>query len=1009
MVDSEVLKQARILQGLSTEQLEALVARSQITTYQCNQVVFEENSHGREIYIVLEGEVAVRLDPAKLGPIESGSIELREIRRIGPGESFGELALVSGRPRTATIVATRDNTKLLMIPPQIFDNVLQTQTILHNITRDITDELRSSNARMVESMLSGYYLTVLVDGLASGAYDCSPIIPLQKLVVIHYAESFILPDSDRRLSPTPEKEAIEISFFAEPAILQALAGPGSPSGAVIFNALFSIIRLGHISERIAEAAFHYEVNDGDDRRTGRLTVQKTVDGYTQSYTLEWQIKGAHYHAETRTTSAYLFLYVYDEATHSTASQAQQMIGGIAMPVQRHIYTTLAQQEQAISKLRVIMIHHRSHEVARTLQTMQELGYQIDSFIGIPYGDVNWDYITMLDYAANHNYLSLRLITHPTEPTQYQFDFRQSSFLDTQTEQDIFALYEDPAIAGDYMAAMQALAEYRLAQALRKCRQRGEKLLVYEDGGYIVGKIYEIYRNSDHPWHTLVKPAVDDGLIVGVVEVTVAGERKNLQVIQDNDGRALLPVLSNARSDIKAVYESIGVAEAVIHASATSFGRLGLPTFQTRRVAVIGGNGAIGTRLVEHFTMLHNSTANVFAVDLSDRPFSIEIDAASVPYAATRLKYRHLPRYVVADHCLPVILDVPYSERVLQPDQAAIAHTIRTFLAGGQAYQELALTNSFPLAEDGVRQLWEDVAQASGFYLVEIAPLPDYAGVRYCLHRGDTCKSVVLLAASTVLTFGDASRPIRDGVNTIVGSTGYSILSAKHLDHFFARPTAPQQVDELALISASSKDLEFRRAIDLLNMLLRLQTRAAVPTCVRLDWFAGLYKDEMSFLQGDDFAALKRLFAAPLTDQALETFMEAAPAVAGAMGLTGDNQTQWRERMADYITHKIRQRVTIRKEIRPDIGSIYHLVVDGQAKRVVLLADGLVVNFFARHEKGVKTEYIDPIVTMQVLSLVKLSTTSIAAGLYKMDTYLRAEDMATFWAAIDDNCRPLILR
>jgi hypothetical protein len=101
-------------------------------------------------------------------------------------------------------------------------------------------------------------------------------------------------------------------------------------------------------------------------------------------------------------------------------------------------------------------------------------------------------------------------------------------------------------------------------------------------------------------------------------------------------------------------------------------------------------------------------------------------------------------------------------------------------------------------------------------------------------------------------------------------------------------------------------------------------------------------------------------------------------------------------------------VSIRKEIWPDIGSVYHLVVNGQDKRVVLLADGLVVNFFARHEKGVKTEYIDPIVTMQVLGLVTLSATAPAPGLHKLDMHLRADDLATLWAAINDNCRPLAL-
>jgi hypothetical protein len=149
--------------------------------------------------------------------------------------------------------------------------------------------------------------------------------------------------------------------------------------------------------------------------------------------------------------------------------------------------------------------------------------------------------------------------------------------------------------------------------------------------------------------------------------------------------------------------------------------------------------------------------------------------------------------------------------------------------------------------------------------------------------------------------------------------------------------------------------------------------------------------------------------APVTAEAIQAFIQAEPALARAVGLTEEHRAQWPDRLADFIAQRIRQQVTIRKEIRPDIGSIYHLVVNGRVKRVVLLADGLVVNFFARHEKGVKTEFIDPIVTMQVLSLVKLSTTPIDPGLYKMDVHLRPEDMTTFWAAINENCRPLRLR
>ena len=39
---------------------------------------------------------------------------------------------------------------------------------------------------------------------------------------------------------------------------------------------------------------------------------------------------------------------------------------------------------------------------------------------------------------------------------------------------------------------------------------------------------------------------------------------------------------------------------------------------------------------------------------------------------------------------------------------------------------------------------------------------------------------------------------------------------------------------------------------------------------------------------------------------------------------------------------------------------------------------------------------------------RLATTAIAPGLHSMDAHLRPEDLATFWSAINDNCRPLKL-
>ena len=238
-------------------------------TFRRDEVVFEENSYGRELYVVLEGAVAVKVDPARLGTIERGSIEPRVIHTLGPGKSFGEMALIAERGREAAIVAIEDGTKLLKLEPQSLYDVPQAQQILANIALDLSDKLQGVNTRLIESILSTYYLTALVEELASGAYECSPIIPLQKPIIMKNAESFILSGPGHLLPRLAQKEAIEVLFFASPTTLQQLAGPGSPSGVVVFNALFSILGTGAIPDRVVEeAAFRYE--PGPPRTSARV-------------------------------------------------------------------------------------------------------------------------------------------------------------------------------------------------------------------------------------------------------------------------------------------------------------------------------------------------------------------------------------------------------------------------------------------------------------------------------------------------------------------------------------------------------------------------------------------------------------------------------------------------------------------------------------------------------------------------------------------------------------------
>ena len=69
-------------------------------------LIFEAGSSGTVMFGIVEGEVEVRLP--------NGAV-----RRLGPDETFGEMAIVDFSPRSATVVAVTD-TKLAVIDRRMF-------------------------------------------------------------------------------------------------------------------------------------------------------------------------------------------------------------------------------------------------------------------------------------------------------------------------------------------------------------------------------------------------------------------------------------------------------------------------------------------------------------------------------------------------------------------------------------------------------------------------------------------------------------------------------------------------------------------------------------------------------------------------------------------------------------------------------------------------------------------------------------------------------------------------
>jgi predicted acylesterase/phospholipase RssA/CRP-like cAMP-binding protein len=101
----------RLFGPLHESVLRYVESRVQWVRLQAGEVLFSEGDSGQDLYFVLGG---------RLRAVAGGQV-LTEMSR---GESIGEIALLTGEPRTATVVAVRDS-ELVRISRETFEEIVQ--------------------------------------------------------------------------------------------------------------------------------------------------------------------------------------------------------------------------------------------------------------------------------------------------------------------------------------------------------------------------------------------------------------------------------------------------------------------------------------------------------------------------------------------------------------------------------------------------------------------------------------------------------------------------------------------------------------------------------------------------------------------------------------------------------------------------------------------------------------------------------------------------------------------
>lgn len=88
----ELIERIPLFSALQSRELRAVAEALRDRVFAPGEVVVQEGTEGLGFFVIGSGTARVE-------------VQGREVRRLGPGDYFGEIALIAASPRTATITA----------------------------------------------------------------------------------------------------------------------------------------------------------------------------------------------------------------------------------------------------------------------------------------------------------------------------------------------------------------------------------------------------------------------------------------------------------------------------------------------------------------------------------------------------------------------------------------------------------------------------------------------------------------------------------------------------------------------------------------------------------------------------------------------------------------------------------------------------------------------------------------------------------------------------------------
>ena len=124
------LSKIRFLQLLPAEEIAQLIPYVKTRHYNKSEIIFSQGEEGHELFFIVRGSVNITRDTKN---------DSKEIAELTAGDIFGEIALISDKPRTATVHA-ESKVELLVIQKSDFKFLLQHSPALQEASKILVEE-----------------------------------------------------------------------------------------------------------------------------------------------------------------------------------------------------------------------------------------------------------------------------------------------------------------------------------------------------------------------------------------------------------------------------------------------------------------------------------------------------------------------------------------------------------------------------------------------------------------------------------------------------------------------------------------------------------------------------------------------------------------------------------------------------------------------------------------------------------------------------------------------------